>query len=105
MMTPNAFLTDEAWLEIAPKLIEGIRMQIRRAGSKFGLDAVTADKLKVLLSFDGYKTHVKNLNEPEKNILVLCEDRDSSHINQAYDKYVVCRTYICVSFNYEIMMF
>ena len=96
-MTPNAFLTDEAWLEIAPKLAEGIRMQIRRAASKFGLDAITADKLKVLLSFDGYKTHVKNLNElvlfAEKNILVLCEDRDSSHINQAYDKYVVCRTY------------
>ena len=92
-MTPSAFVTDDAWKEVVPMMIDGIRAQVCRAAKKHGIDDATADKLMVLLSFDGFKSHIKNLEElvifAANLIRILCEDRDSSHINQAYDKYVV----------------
>ena len=44
------------------------------------------------LSFDGFKTHVKNLTElinmADALILAVCEGRDSSEINQPFDRFV-----------------
>ena len=85
-MTENGFLTDEAWQQLNPLLIQGIRHKVREAASKFGIDQATADKLTVGLTFDGFKSHVKNLAQlidfAHNNILVAVEGRDSSEINQ-----------------------
>ena len=91
--TENAYLTDEAWKKICPELRNGIRFNIRRAGSRLGITQEEADKLWVVLALDGFKSHTKNFRElidfAEHRVTVLCEDRDSSHVNQAFDKYVV----------------
>lgn len=91
--TENAYLTDEAWKQICPELTRGIRFNIRRAASRIGITQEEADQLWVVLALDGFKSHTKNFRElidfAENRISVLCEDRDSSHVNQAFDKYVV----------------
>ena len=92
IMTESGFLTDEAWKQIIPSLLKGIREQIRIAAAKFGIDAQTADQLRCGLTFDGFKTHLKNLIELKmmavKNVLAAVEGRDSSEINQAFDRFV-----------------
>ena len=92
VMTPSGFLTDEAWRFIVPLLIKGIRKVVRDSAWAFGIDNSTADKLLVGLTFDGFKSHVKNLEElvhmADANILAVVEGRDSSEINQAFDKFV-----------------
>ena len=92
VMTPNAFLTDEAWKQIVPLLIKGLRKMVVERAYELGVDSVTAGRLYLGLSFDGFKTHVKNLaeliNMAEANILAIVENRDSSAINQAFDKFV-----------------
>ena len=44
------------------------------------------------MTFDGFKTHLKNLQQllvfSEYNILAAVENRDSSEINQAFDRLV-----------------
>ena len=96
VMTENAFLTDEAWKEICPQLIAGIRHNVRRAESRFNIDESTVDELQVLCSLEGFKSHTKNLRElinfATANVSVLVEERDSSHINQAFDKFVISLT-------------
>ena len=91
-MTPTGFLTDDAWKEINPHLSRGIRHVVRVMAATFGIDGATADKLLVGLTFDGFKSHIKNLlelvNFAVALILALCENRDSSEINQAFDKFV-----------------
>ena len=86
IMTENAFLTDEAWLQIVPSLIKGLRLKVKEAAFKFGIDKATASKLTIGLTFDGFKSHVKNLRElvmfAENNIMCAVEGRDSSEINQ-----------------------
>ena len=86
IMTPNGFLTDEAWQQIVPLLIKGIRHQVVKAAASFGIDKVAADKLLVGLTFDGFKAHIKNLaelvNMAAALILAVVENRDSSEINQ-----------------------
>ena len=85
-MTPSGFLTDEAWRDIVPRLCKGLRHQVRDVCEKHGIDPGTADKLKIGLSFDGFKSHVKNLEElvhfADNNILAVVENRDSSEFNQ-----------------------
>lgn len=92
VMTPTGFLTDDSWRFIVPLLIKGIRKVVRDVAWTFGIDSKTADKLLVGLTFDGFKTHVKNLEElinmADSNIMALVEGRDSSEINQAFDKFV-----------------
>ena len=92
IMTPSAFLTDEAWQQIVPRLIKGLRAQVREAASNFGISGEDADKLLIGLSFDGFKSHLKNLDElvlfADNNILTVVENRDSSEINQAFDQLV-----------------
>ena len=77
VMTPSGFLTDEAWRFIVPLLIKGIRKVVRDCAWAFGIDNATADKLLVGLTFDGFKSHVKNLEEllnmSDSNILAVVE--------------------------------
>ena len=92
VMTPSAFLTDEAWEKFVPSLIKGIRLQVRTAAALLGISSEDADKLVVALTFDGFKSHLKNLTElcifAENNIRCAVENRDSSEINQAFDQLV-----------------
>ena len=70
-MTPTGFLTDDAWKEINPHLSRGIRHVVRVMTATFGIDGATADKLLVGLTFDGFKSHVKNLLELINFVVVL----------------------------------
>lgn len=92
VMTETGFLTDKAWKIIVPNLIKGMRKVMSDHAATLGIDLVTADKLLMGLTFDGFKIHLKNLKQlidmHNKNILALVEGRDSSEINQAFDKWV-----------------
>ena len=92
IMTPNGYLNDDVWVEIVPLLIKGIRYVVTTVAEKFGIDKDTAVKLLVGLLFDGCIIHLKNLAElilmADNNMLALNEGRDSSEINQAFDKFV-----------------
>lgn len=92
IMTPTGFLTDEAWQQMEPNLTSGIRHAVRIAANRLGIDSATADRLLVGLGFDGFKVHVKNfvelVNLAAKLILAMVENRDSSEINQAFDRFV-----------------
>ncbi len=80
IMTPNAYMTDEAWQELVPYLCMGIRsmngvhdhpnfwvvLSLDRFGSHLNSDA--------LLVFCNYK------------ILVIKEEGDTSQVSQAYDQ-------------------
>ena len=83
IMTPNAFMTDEAWLELVPKLCQSIRKQevIRDHPDWW-----------VLLSLDGFGSHVNVLRTHEifsrNKMLVIKEEGDTSQVNQAYDQQV-----------------
>ena len=61
VMTPTGFLTDDAWVIIEPKLCDGLRHNVRVAGAMFGIDPATCDLLKILLGYDGFGSHWKNL--------------------------------------------
>lgn len=78
VMTPNAFLNDDAWSEIVTYLIKGLRSM-----------PVVKDypDAWIFLSLDGYKSHTKQDTDCiakfyAAKILVAVENRDSSHINQ-----------------------
>ena len=92
VMTPNGFLTDEAWVLIVPHLIKGTRAVVTAHAKTLGIDEETANKLLVGMTFDGFKTHLKNLDElinmADANILAVVEGRDSSEINQPFDRFV-----------------
>ena len=89
IMTPNAFLTDEAWQEIVPLLIKGMRLQVQQNCARFGISSEKAAQLLIGLTFDGFKAHLKNLSElivfAENNVLCAVENRDSSAINQVHN--------------------
>ena len=86
IMTPTGFLTDEAWKELVPLLIKGIRYKVQQAAAKLGISSEKADQLLIGLTFDGFKSHLKNLVQLVEfsDSLILCavENRDSSEINQ-----------------------
>ncbi len=83
IMTPSAFMTDEAWAELVPKLVEGIRAMpvIRDHPEAY-----------VLLTLDGFKSHTKAASSilvfHNSKILLVVEHRASSTLNQAFDKHV-----------------
>ena len=91
-MTPSGFLTDEAWQQIVPLLCKGIRVQVREAAASLGIDEASADRLLVGMTFDGFKSHIKNLGSLVEfanfNIRTAVENRDSSEMNQAFDRFV-----------------
>ena len=92
IMTTSGYLTDEAWQQIVPFLIKGLRKVVRDHAVSVGIDGQTANKLLIGLTFDGFKSHVKNLGElvvfADKNVLAVVEGRDSSEICQPFDRFV-----------------
>ena len=86
IMTESGFLTDEAWKELVPLLIKGIRWKVQQAATKLGISSEKDDQLLIGLTFDGFKSHLKNLVQLVEfsDSLILCavENRDSSEINQ-----------------------
>lgn len=83
VMTPSAFMTNEAWDDMAEALGKGIREV-----------AIVRDHPEwwVVLHLDGYKSHVMTLKAQqilrEHRILVMKENSQSSQINQAFDQTV-----------------
>jgi hypothetical protein len=81
-MTPNAYMTNEVWLDITPSLCIGIRSMkgIRDHPNWW-----------VVLSYDGYGSHLQN-NALElfvaDKILVMKEEGDTSQVSQAYNQMV-----------------
>jgi hypothetical protein len=83
IMTPTAFVTEEAWEEMTPFVIKGIR----------SIDIIKANpQWWVLEVFDGFGPHVSSYKamkqQYDNKILSLKEEGDTSHVNQAYDKFV-----------------
>ena len=91
IMTPTGYLTTDTWGIIVPLMCKGIRKVVEKKGAEFGIDAETCAKLLVGLTFDGCKQHTelleKLLEMAGYNILGLLERRDSSEINQPFDKF------------------
>ena len=82
-MTPSAYMTDCVYAEIAPALADGIRKMpfICEHPSWW-----------VVVCLDGFGSHVNVHVAQEafyqRKILILKEEGDTSHINQAYDQSV-----------------
>jgi hypothetical protein len=83
IMTENAFMTDEAWETMAPLATEGIR-------SMPFID--DNPQWWVLEVFDGFGLHTSGFRalqiRSDRKIRSLKEEADSSHANQACDKFV-----------------
>ena len=83
MMTPNAYMTDDAWLELVPHLCKYIHeMNVIKEHQHWW----------VLLSLDGYGSHVKVQRSHKifatHKIHVMKEEADTSHVTQAYNQRV-----------------
>jgi hypothetical protein len=83
VMTPSAYMTDEAWKELVPTLCKGIRAM-----------PVICDHPDwwLMLSLDGFSSHI-NVHESlkvfaENKMLIVKEEGDTSQVNQAYDQNV-----------------
>ena len=84
IMTPNAFMTTEAWEKMTPYVCRGLR-EIN--------PYVEANPAWYMIEiFDGFGAHMASLNAMKHRlnhrILSLKEEGDTSHVNQAYDKFV-----------------
>ena len=81
-MTPNAYMTNTVWNAIAPDICAGIH------ASK---GVCEHPELWVVLSIDGFGSHLQG-NALQvyaaSKILVFKEERDTSHVSQAYDQSV-----------------
>ena len=100
IMTPTGYLIDDAWVEIVPRLTKGLRAVVEKKGAELGIDAATCGQLLIGLLFDGCVVHVKNLeqliNMADENILACNEGRDSSEINQAFDRFEHTQTHTTI---------
>ena len=82
-MTPSAYMTDAVYAEIAPQLAAGIRKMPH---------ICEHPDWWVIVSLDGFGSHV-NVHAAqeaffEQKIMILKEEGDTSHLNQAYDQSV-----------------
>ena len=78
--TPNAYMTDKVWNDIAPPFAKGLR-------DLPGIKEYT--ELWMVLTLDGYASHLQGdalKVFANYNILVVKEEGDTSHVCQAYDK-------------------
>jgi hypothetical protein len=81
-MMENAYMTEDAWEELTPSLVEGYCTSV----------PVIWDNRQwwMIEIFDGFQVHRNNLNSTKKcantKILSIEEEEDSSSYNQAYDK-------------------
>jgi len=84
VMTENAFMTMAAWEELMPLVCKGLR-----AINKF---VANNPQWYMLEIFDGFGAHLSSYMAMtmrfDNKILSLKEEGDSSHVNQAYDKFV-----------------
>ena len=79
-MTPNAYMTEQAWKNINPKLCKGMR---KMKGVRDGLWMV--------LSMGGFGSHLKESALhifSDHMIIVVKEEGDTSQVSQAYDQTV-----------------
>jgi len=82
-MCESAYMTDQVWMEIVPKICAGIRkMPVVRDHPNWWC----------MYSFDGFGSHV-NVHAAQKifsqyKIFVMKEEGDTSQVNQAYDQLV-----------------
>jgi hypothetical protein len=81
-MTPSAYMTDKAWLKVAPHLCKGLRaLPVVRDHPDWYM----------FVTLDGYSSHLQDKALAiftEYRILLVQEDGDTSQINQAYDQEV-----------------
>ena len=81
-MTPTAYMTDAAWLNMTKKMCEGIRaMPVIKDHEDWWC----------LMSLDGFGSHLTPAALEifaRYNILVIKEEGDTSHMCQAYDQEV-----------------
>jgi hypothetical protein len=83
VMTPTGYMTEEAWLAMAPTIADGIREM-----------PVICDRKDwwVLKVIDGFGPHTSSEKAmevyAERKILLLKEEGDTSHVNQSYDQKV-----------------
>ena len=84
MMTPTAFMTTEAWEEMTPSIIEGLRSVSAAAKAN--------PQWWMLEIFHGFGAHLASSSALrsrfESKILCLKEEGDSSHMSQACNKFV-----------------
>lgn len=91
-MSPSAYMTDEVYDRLVPGLCAGIReMPVIKDHPEWW----------VVLSMDGFGSHV-NVNRAQQTfhdhrILVIKEEGDSSHVNQAYDQFVAKQVSVVVA--------
>lgn len=83
IMTENAYMTDEAWLQLSKKIVEGYRL----------LPYIKENPMwHVCELLDGFKSHenVLEAHELRANALIISlkEESNSSHVNQGYDQLV-----------------
>ena len=82
-MTKTGYMTVEAWEELAPKMAEGLR------SAPIVRDMPHWWMMKIV---DGFGPHVSSLaamtSYGNKKILLMKEEGDASHVNQAYDQSV-----------------
>lgn len=80
-MTLTGYMTEDAWLEMAPKMVEGIRAQPIVCGMPHWW---------VIKVVDGFGPHVSSVEAMavyrDANILLIKEEGDTSHVCQAYDQ-------------------
>jgi hypothetical protein len=83
VMTPTGYMTEEAWVKMAPSMASGIRQM-----------PVVSDMPEwwVLKIIDGFGAHTSSVAAMEiyekEKILLLKEEGDTSHVCQAYDQEV-----------------
>jgi hypothetical protein len=83
VMTPTGYMTEDAWVEMAPSMCAGIRAM-----------PIICDRPDwwVLKIIDGFGPHTSSLRAmeiySESKILLLKEEGDTSHVCQAYDQMV-----------------
>ena len=82
-MTPNAFMTTEAWVEMTPHLLKGYRsLRYLKENPQWWYIEI----------IDGFGAHHNNLQvmklRDDGKCISVKEEGDSSHVNQAYDRFV-----------------
>jgi uncharacterized protein YggL (DUF469 family) len=86
-MTPSAYMTDSVYADIAPQLADGIRQMPH---------ICDYPDWWVIVCLDGFGSHVIVHEAQEaffqRKIMILKEEGDTSHLNQAYDQSVAKMT-------------
>jgi hypothetical protein len=81
VMTPTGYMTEEAWDKLSPTMADGIRSM-----------PVISEKPEwwVVKIIDGFGPHTSSLEAMKiyysRKIILLKEEGDASHVNQAYDR-------------------